>query len=195
MSWSNPSVDEAIENYSYYKNQYYNASSQREASIRQENGYIAERNAVKNQMNDLSFQKLNLERRLEGITRIIGMLEGFGSVPSSISKVTRIIKDTDESFRAAIRLDNNSSVSLEDAFRTKSVEEDANSAAAYQTYKNEKVSLEQKIENIKGQISSLSEQISTLTSQINACNSLQASLKRTMNSSAYEMNHYRKYMY
>lgn len=195
MSWSNPSLDEATEAYSYHKNLYYNAASQREASIRQENRYISERNAAKSQMSDLSSQKLNFEKRLEGIKRIIKMLENSGSVPSSISKVVRTVKKTDESFRTAIKFDNGLVVSIEDAFKTKSVEEDGNSASALQAYKNEKTTLEQNIENLKRQIASLSEQISSLTSQINACNSLQSSLKRTMNSSAYEMNHYRKYMY
>lgn len=195
MSWSSPSVDEAFEAYSYYKNQYYNAASQREASIRQENRYISERNVAKNQMSDLSAQKHNLEKRLEGIKRIIKMLEGSGSVPSSISKVVRTVKKADESFRMAVKFDNGSAVSIESAFRIKSVEEDSHSAAALQTYKREKNALEQSIENLKRQIASLSELVSSLTSQINACNSMQASLKRTMNSSAYEMNHYRKYMY
>lgn len=195
MSWSSPSLDEAAEAYSYYKNQYYNAASQREASIRQGNIYMSERNAAKNQMNNLSSQKVNFEKRLEGIKRIIKMMEGSGSVPSSILKMVRTVKKTDESFRTAIKHDSSSAVSIETAFRTKSVEEDGHSASALQTYKNEKSTLEQNIENLKRQIASLSEQISTLTSQINSCNSLQASLKQTMNSSAYEMNHYSKFMY
>jgi len=195
MSWSNPSADEAAEAYSYYKNQYYSAASQREASVRQENRCISERNVAKNKMGELSSKKLNFEKRLEGIKKIIRMLEGTGSVPSSIAKMVRTVKNADESFRMAIKLDNGSIASIEDAFRTKSVEEDSHSDAALQAYKNEKNTLEQNIENLKKQISSLSEQISSLTSQINACNSLQSALKRTMNSSAYEMNHYRRYMY
>lgn len=195
MSWSNPTIDEAEEAYSYYKNQYYNAANQRSASIRQENGYTSQRNAAKSQMNDLSSQKLNFEKRLEGIKRIIKMLEGSGSVPSSISKALHTIKKTDESFKSAIKLDSGSGASIEESFKIKGVEEDGASAAALQAYKNEKTALEQNIDNLKKQIASLSEQISSLSQQISACQSVQVSLKKTMNSSAYEMNHYRKYMY
>lgn len=195
MSWSNPSFDEASEAYSYYKSQYYDAASQREASIRQENKYISEKNAANNQKNELTAQKINFEKRLEGIIKIIKMLEGSGSVPSSIAKVIKTTKKADESFKSAIKHDSGLVVSIETAFKTKSVEEDGYSASALQKYKNEKNALEQNIENLKKQINALSEQISSLASQISSCNAVQASLKRTMNSSAYEMNHYRKYMY
>lgn len=85
--------------------------------------------------------------------------------------------------------------SLETAFAVKTVEGDHRSASALQVYKSEKTRLEQSIADLKSQIASLSSQISTLSKQISVCSTAQASYKNTMNSSAYEMNHYRKYMY
>jgi len=201
MSWYNPSQEEATEAYAYYQNKYYNAASQRNASMRQEQTYISQKSAATTKMNDLSAQKLNFEKRLEGIIKIIKMLEGSGgwfatNVPSAISKATSTIQKTDTSYKRSIRMTGGvAAASLETAFAVKTVEGDHRSASALQAYKSEKTRLEQSIADLKSQIASLSSQISTLSKQISACSAAQASYKNTMNSSAYEMNHYRKYMY
>lgn len=80
MSWYNPSQEEATEAYAYYQNKYYNAASQRNASMRQEQAYVSQKSAATTKMNDLSAQKLNFEKRLEGIIKIIKMLEGSGGL-------------------------------------------------------------------------------------------------------------------
>lgn len=201
MSWYNPSQEEAEEAYSYYRNKYYNAASQRSVSMKQEQSYISQKNAAATKMKDLSAQKINFEKRLEGIIKIIKMLEGSSgwfstNVPSAISKATSTILKTDTSYKQCIRMTGGvAAASLETAFSIKTVEGDYRSASALQAYKNEKTRLEQSISDLKSQISSLSNQISILSRQISACNATQASCRNIMNSSAYEMNHYRKYMY
>lgn len=201
MSWYNPSQEEATEAYTYYQNKYYSAANQRNASMRQEQAYISQKSAATTKMNDLSAQKLNFEKRLEGIIKIIKMLEGSGgwfatNVPSTISKAISTIQKTDTSYKRSIRMTGGiAAASLETAFAVKTVEGDHRSASALQAYKEEKTRLEQNIADLKSQIVSLSNQISTLSDQISACSAAQASYKNTMNSSAYEMNHYRKYMY
>ncbi len=201
MSWYNPSQEEATEAYAYYQNKYYAAASQRNASMRQEQAYISERSAATAKVNDLSNQKLNFEKRIEGIIKIINMLEGSGgwfatNVPSTILKATSTIQKTDASYNRSIRMTGGvRAASLEEAFSIKTVEEDCRSASALQAYKEEKTKLEQSVADLKSQMASLSSQISMLSSQISACSAVQASYKNTMNSSAYEMNHYRKYMY
>ena len=201
MSWSNPTPEEASEAYSYYKNRYSTAASQRNASIRQEQSYAAERSAANSQMSSLSAQKLNFEKRLEGIENIIKMLEGSGgwfsaNVPGAISKAISSIQKTDTSYHQSIRMTGGSATaSLETAFKAKTVEEDNNSASALQGYKAEKARLEQSIAELKAQIATLSSLISSLSSKISACSSEQAVLQTTMNASAYEMNHYRRFMY
>lgn len=201
MSWSNPTPEEAAESYSYYKNQYYNAASQKQASEKQEQSYISQKNSAASQISSLSSQKLSFEKRLSGIENIIKMLEGSGgwfsiSVPSAIAKVTTALKKADDSYRNSMKLSGGAgAASLETVFETKSVEGDSRSASALQQYKAEKARLEQQIADLKTQISSLSSMISSLTSKINACNATQATLRSTMNSSAYEMNHYEKFMY
>lgn len=201
MSWSNPTQEEAAEAYDYYKHKYSTAAYQRNASIRQEQSYASEKNAATSKMNGLSAQKLNFEKRLEGIENIIKMLEGSGgwfstNVPGAISKAVSSIKKADTSYRQSIRMSGGvAAASLETAFKAKGVEEDGNSASALQGYKAEKARLEQSIADIKAQIAALSGLISSLSSKISACSADQAALQRTMNSSAYEMNHYKKFMY
>ena len=140
---------------------------------------------------------LNFEKRLEGIENIIRMLEGAGgNVPGVISKAISSIKKTDASYHQSIRMTGGSAeASLETVFRAKTVEEDYHSFAALQGYKAEKEKLEQSIAEIKSQIASLSSLVASLNSKISVCNAEQAALQRTMNSSAYEMNHYKRYMH
>ena len=201
MSWFNPSQEEATEAYEYYQSRYYAAASERNASIRQEQELASQKSAASAMMNDLSTQKLNFEKRLEGIVKIIRMLDGSGgwfseNVPDTISKAMSSIQKTDASYRKSIRMTGGmAAASLESAFRTKTVEADPRSASALQSYRAEKARLEQSIADLKNQIASLSSQISSLSRQISACSAAQASCKNAMNTSAYEMNHYRKYMY
>lgn len=200
-SWSNPSQDEAIEAYEYYKNKYYNAANQKRASERQEQTYVSEKRAATSEMNSLSSQKLNFEKRLRGVEDIIKMLEGSGgwfstNVPSAIEKAQSSIAKTDSSFRSSMRLSGGSgAASLETAFKTKTVEADPHSASALSSFKAEKARLEEEIANLGTQIANLSSLISSLSGKINACNSTQASLQASMNSYAYDMNHYKKYTY
>lgn len=201
MSWSNPSPEEASEAYFYYKDRYSTAASQRSASIRQEESFVSQRSAASSQMSSLSAQKINFEKRLEGIENIIKMLEGSGGwfatdVPGAISKAVSSIQRADSSYHQSIKMTGGTAAaSLETAFKAKTVEEDYRSSSALQGYKTEKARLEQSIADLKAQIASLSSLISSLSSKISACNADQAALQRAMNSSAYEMNHYKKYMY
>lgn len=200
-SWSNPSRDDAIEAYEYYKNKYYRAANQKKASERQERSYIAERNTASNKMNNLSAQKVNFEKRLRGIESIIKMMEGTGgwfssSVPEAIEKAQRSLSKADSSFRKSMRLSGGAgAASLENAFKTKTVEADVNSSAALAAFKAERARLEQEIAELNTQITNLSNTISLLKNKIRACDSLQASLRSAMNSYAYDMNHYKKYTY
>lgn len=201
MSWSNPSPEEAANAYSYYKTKYCNAANQKYASEKQEQSYVSQKSSASSRMRSLSSEKVNFEKRLNGIVNIIKMLEGNGgwfavNVPSTISKVSSALSKTDSSYRNSIKMTGGvAAASLESAFKAKSVDSDINSATALQRYKTEKARLEQEIANLNTQITTLTNTISTLTSKINACNATQASLRSSMNSYAYEMNHYKKYMY
>lgn len=201
MSWANPSPSEAAEMYSYYKHKYEDAANQKRASERLESSYVSQKNSAVSQLNAASSQRVNLEKRLEGVEEIIKMLEGSGgwftsSVPEAIDKAKSKLKQADSSYRSSIRvIGGTTAASIETAFAIKSVEEDPNSANALSEFKKERTRIEQAITELQSQINNLSSLISSLTSSINACNQTQASLQSAMNSYAYDMNHYHGFMF
>lgn len=201
MSWANPSPSEAAEMYSYYKHKYEDAANQKRASERLESSYVSRKNSTVSQLNAASSQRVNLEKRLEGVEKIIKMLEGSGgwftsSVPEAIDKAKSKLKQADSSYRSSIRvIGGTTAASIETAFAIKSVEEDPNSANALSEFKKERTRVEQAITELQSQINNLSSLISSLTSSINACNQTQASLQSAMNSYAYDMNHYHGFMF
>lgn len=201
MSWANPSPSEAAEMYSYYKHKYEDAANQKRASERLESSYVSQKNSAVSQLNAASSQRVNLEKRLEGVEKIIKMLEGSGgwftsSVPEAIDKAKSKLKQADSSYRSSTRvIGGTTAASIETAFAIKSVEEDPNSANALSEFKKERTRIEQAITELQSQINNLSSLISSLTSSINACNQTQASLQSAMNSYAYDMNHYHGFMF
>lgn len=201
MSWANPSPSEAAEMYSYYKHKYEDAANQKRASERLESSYVSQKNSAVSQLSAASSQRVNLEKRLEGVEKIIKMLEGSGgwftsSVPEAIDKAKSKLKQADSSYRSSIRvIGGTTAASIETAFAIKSVEEDPNSANALSEFKKERTRIEQAITELQSQINNLSSLISSLTSSINACNQTQASLQSAMNSYAYDMNHYHGFMF
>lgn len=201
MSWANPSPSEAAEMYSYFKHKYEDAANQKRASERLESSYVSQKNSAVSQLNAANSQRVNLEKRLEGVEKIIKMLEGSGgwftsSVPEAIDKAKSKLKQADSSYRSSIRvIGGTTAASIETAFAIKSVEEDPNSANALSEFKKERTRIEQAITELQSQINNLSSLISSLTSSINACNQTQASLQSAMNSYAYDMNHYHGFMF
>lgn len=200
-SWNNPTEDEAEEAYDYYKGKYNAAASQKRNSERLEQTYVSEKKNAVAKRDQLKDQKLSFEDRLEGIEKIIAMLEGTGgwftaNVPDAIGKAQRTLTRADSSLRDCVKLTGGSgAASMETAFAMKTVEGDFRSAAALQAFRNERDRLEGQLQDLNRQISGLSDQISSLSSKISACNSEQWSLQRSMNSYAYDMNHYKKYTY
>lgn len=201
MSWANPSPSEAAEMYSYFKHKYEDAANQKRASERLESSYVSQKNSAVSQLNAANSQRVNLEKRLEGVEKIIKMLEGSGgwftsSIPEAIDKAKSKLKQADSSYRSSIRvIGGTTSASIESAFAIKTVEEDPNSANALSEFKKERTRIEQAITELQSQINNLSSLISSLTSSINACNQTQASLQSAMNSYAYDMNHYHGFMF
>lgn len=201
MSWANPSPSEAAEMYSYFKHKYEDAANQKRASERLESSYVSQKNSAVSQLNAANSQRVNLEKRLEGVEKIIKMLEGSGgwftsSVPEAIDKAKSKLKQADSSYRSSIRvIGGTTSASIESAFAIKTVEEDPNSANALSEFKKERTRIEQAITELQSQINNLSSLISSLTGSINACNQTQASLQSAMNSYAYDMNHYHGFMF
>lgn len=198
-SWNNPTPEEAEEAYWYNRNRYYNAASEYNAARNRAQSLEYQKSASKSQMQSLSTQRVNLEKRLDGVEKIIRCMVGSGgwlatNVPSAISKASKALEKADESFRKSIRLDGGiSAARMAERLRVKSVEEDANSSSALSLYRKEKVRIENEINEIRKNLNALSDKVNQLNGQLNSCYSTQNSARKVMNSTTYEMNHYRKY--
>ena len=200
-SWVSPSPSEAEEAYNYYKGKYQQAAYQKHTSQMQEDAYISKKNDTIAKRDSFSTQKVNFEKRLRGVQEILKILQGTGGwfsadVPEAIKKAQNSLSKADTDFWDSIRVYGIiGSVTLEDAFKTKTVEEDAHSAAALAAFKSEEERLKREIENLQKQIDSLSDFAASLTRKIRECDATQRSLSRAMSGYAYDMNHYKKYMY
>lgn len=196
IPWKNPSPSQAEEQYSYNKNRYNDAAERKCISERQEQTYISEKKSANLKIDNLSSQKRSLEKRLEGVEKIIRMLEGTGglfatNIPDAILKANNELNKADSSYRKSIKMSGGvSSASLEDAFHSMPVDD-----TLIQYYKAEKARIEQKIFDLKSQISALNILVSELNQKIKSCNATQSSMRSIMNTSSFEMAHYKKYMY
>lgn len=198
MSWSNPSSKDAEDSYYHAKNTYANAAAQKSASQRAERNYIAQKNACASDIQSCQTEKTNFEKRIAGIDAIIKALEGSGGagidVPDMIRSVNTAAGNVDASFKGAIHCAEILPADFGGIFSSKSVYDDAHSNDALCAYKSEKARLEQAVAELEAKIASLYASIDQLTSKINACNIAQTSYARTMNSAAYDMSHFKRYM-
>ena len=196
--WNYPSENEAEEACDYYQKKYEDAAWNLRAAERDHQEYRSQKSAAVSKRDNLSEQKMNFEKRMEGIERIIAILEGTGGMftenaPEAIRKAQKSLTKTDESFRSSIRLTGGgSAASFETAFETKSVEADEHTESALQAFKREKNHLEQKIDDLRTQISRLSDLIDDLNRKMSACLEFQAEMRYRMNSFAFDLRHYQK---
>ena len=125
--WYEPSQQQAEEAYCYYRNKYNRAATQKRESERKEQKYVSEKQAAVSNKNTLSAQKMSLEKRLEGVERIIKMLTGTGgwftaNVPETIKNAKKSLSEADQSFRSSIKLEGGSApANLEMIFATETV--------------------------------------------------------------------------
>lgn len=199
MSWFNPTQAEAEDYYYYYKNKYYDAASEKRASERLESSLREQRQNASSKISSFKNDKINFERRLEGIKNIIKTLEGNGgwfstNVPEAIDKANKALDKADSSYAKSIRVSAIHAASLNTAFHVKSVENDRNSAEALQQYRNERDSLAKKIEDLRQSIAQLNADVEMCSRKIRECSALQSSLRSKMFSYSFEMNHYAKFM-
>lgn len=199
MSWNNPSPEEAEEAYYSCRNKYIAAANQRYSAERSQNALTRHRNETLSTIEDCRSEKMNFNLRIEQIGEIIKCLEGSGgmlcsNVPESIEGANTALDRTDESYRSSVRCEGIAVTQLNDVFKTKTVCEDANSNDALEQYKAEKLRLEQVVEELERKMDMLTEQTENLSRKINECISLKYSGRIQMNSFAYSMNHFKKFM-
>lgn len=146
----------AQENYDYFRHKCENA--------------IQDRQSARSSIFECKSNKIDFEKRIQELEKIINMLENendFFGVISSINMANKASNDANDSFHSCIKCDSSNPTDLHSIFKTKSVTEDRNSNSALIEFKNEKNRLEQELQNLDRNIRNLETEITNLTRSIN----------------------------
>jgi chromosome segregation ATPase len=193
------SKDEASSAYYAAKSQYNSAAGEYRKYENESSSCRGELRDARNQYSQCSNDKINFEKRVEDIERIINCLEGNGgwlsvNVPQTIATANKSAQDADNGFRQCIKCSGINPPDLAEVFKAPAVTEDQNSNTALEEYKKEKARLEQAIEELKKQMAQLSQQADELSKRIQQLGILSQSCKQRINQSISSMYYYRKYM-
>ncbi|MBE6843089.1 MAG: hypothetical protein E7510_09725 [Ruminococcus sp.] len=205
MSWHNPNQDEAAEEFYSSRRRFANAATQKYAVTKAAERCWDERNQTQHAIRSCMSDKLNFEKRIEDIRMIIGVISGaiggsmFGivdgmNIPDVISSFNNHAKKTDESFRECMKCSEIVAASIHEVFKSKSVDEDLNLSDALKQFRDELARLEQVVRDLQTQMDNLSALVNDLSAKISSLNAEAVSWRKVMLSSAYEMNHFRKFM-
>lgn len=204
MSWYNPSQDEAANAYYSSKSRYSNAASQRQAASRAASDAASERSQAQREIASCQTDKINFEKRVEDIRHIVAALDGTGTgplvgiigadIPTLISTLNHSTQETGASYQTSMVCPDIAAASFHEIFHSEPVEQDNLLSAALQKFRDEIARLERAIAELKAKISSLESLVNDLSAKIRRLEAAQADWSRVMQSSAYEMNHYRGYM-
>ena len=199
MSYWYPTQEEAESQYYYNRRQYYNASIENRNLQRQKDACIDQRRRLSNNRQTLQSNKINFEERLRGIDKIIRKLEGTGmffssNVPSTIEKADRAMNVFEDGYRRSMRVDGIPAADVRRAFAVQTVEGNRNSANALAIYIRKYQELSESIENIKRQIADMDRQMGELQRKVTDLSNQQWNMSRLMNSSLFNMEHFRPFM-
>lgn len=204
MSWNNPSPDEAANAYYSSKSRYNNAASQRQAASRAAEHASAERSRARSEITSCQTDKLNFEKRIEDIRHIVQALDGSASgplvasigadIPTLIASLNTSMQESDSAYRGSIISPDITPAQFYEIMRSNPVGDDSLLSAALQKFRDEIVRLQQAIAELERKINALNALVSDLSTKIRNYEAAQADWSRVMQSSAYDMNHYRGYM-
>ena len=140
MKWNNLTPEEAQGEYDEAKSRYLNSAEEYSRLKGDTENARADYYHAQNQYYAARSEKLNFEKRIKEIEKIISSLEGKGGlfsadVPSAINQCNEKISKANESMASCIRCDSITSPDLTSAFHCPTVEEESNSAAALQAFK------------------------------------------------------------
>ncbi len=182
----------ASEGYYSSKSKYLNAAAEKRHYQQAQDSYTAERNRNLSAVSACQSSKLNFEQRIADLTAIINKMEN--EVPDTVTGANSASSQADASYKQEIQCQDIPAPDLSTVFHCKSVEEDASSGQALQLFKSEKIRLENALQELEQRIQQAFAAIDELTSQIQSCAVHQAELRNVMLSSAYTMEHCRRFM-
>lgn len=185
--------------YYYYRKKENDAYSQKIASQKKETEYRESKSQANSDLQASEKEKLNLEKRLEGVQKIIGMLEGNGAlfalvVPDTIQEANKSAETAGNHFEKCIKCPSITSASVKQIFKSDTVQLNTHSANALNALCAEVQRLQKSIEEIKWQISQLKAKIDLLTTQIKRCDANQSTLNKNIRYYSQEKNYWKKKM-
>lgn len=139
-----------------------------------------------NAKTELSSRKKNLEARLEDVKQILSLLDG--SVTSHISDANKSAVSASEKYTGAIICSTITSSSIQDAYKTLSVQSESNSCDTYDGCKAEKKRLEEAIIQIQQKIREVDAKIATLESGLRSAGHSYSETLRTINRIQGQLN-------
>lgn len=152
-------------------------------SEKKESEYEASKKRASTDLANSRKEKRNLEKRLDGVRKIISMMEGSGgffsaNVPEKIRRANKSSDEAGSNFKGCIRCSGVQAADVADKFHTQKVNENRNSSSALQEFEREERRLVGAIDEIDRQIRALNDRIGILTTNIRNCNSTQSSIRR-----------------
>lgn len=139
-----------------------------------------------NAKTELSSRKKNLEARLEDVKQILLLLDG--SVTSHISDANKSAISASEKYTGAIICSTVTSSSIQEAYKTLSVQSESNSCDTYDRCKAEKKRLEEAIIQIQQKIREIDTKIAALESGLRSAANSYSEISRTVNRIQGQLN-------
>ena len=185
----------------YYesKKAYNKAVAQRQSLQKQETAcYTAKSNAISN-IHNAQTNKINFEKRLAEIEKIIKMLDGTGgwfsvNVPEAIDKANKQLSKVDESFKKCMTCTGYQPAKLGEVFKVLTVAEDDNTNQALEILKQEKIRLQKAIDNLKESIVQNQQIVKNMIKQLTSISIAKISNIKSIAFAAYDMNVAKKAM-
>lgn len=190
----------AEEMYYYSKNKCEEAIYGRNVARQNEVNACNQKRQVNQELSGCKSDKINFEKRIESLEKIIKMLEGQSGIFStnvvkSIEDANKYSKKADDSFIQCIKSDSQTSASISEAFKTKSVTNDTDSNNALILFKNEKDRLEHELENINRKMDNLELELNQINKNIQSFQIEQRDLSRSIMGYSYQMMDSKRYMF
>jgi len=185
----------------YYesKKAYNKAVAERQALRSREEACCSARANAATNIQNAQTNKINFEKRLAEIEKIIKMLDGSGgwfsaNVPSSIENANKQLSKADESFKKCMTCTGYPPAELTEVFKTPRVDEDANTSQALDMLKKEKIRLETEIQNLKKSIAENQQIVQNMIKQLATINFAKIANTKTVAFAAYDMQAAKKAM-
>ena len=185
----------------YYeaKRSYNRAVAERQSLRNQESACCSARANATSNIQNAQTNKINFEKRLAEIEKIIKMLDGSGgwfsaNVPSSIENANKQLSKADESFKKCMTCTGYPPAELTEVFKTLRVDEDANTSQALDMLKKEKIRLETEIQNLKKSIAENQQIVQNMIKQLASISFAKIANTKTIAFAAYDMQAAKKAM-